>query len=104
MLALLALLSRWRHAPFLFYAVGFALVWGFTLKSGLDPALAGVACAFTVPIGTRRLGQDSMLRYFMDSLHPYVAFAVLPLFVFTAAGFSYRHLRRPISPSRRRSG
>jgi NhaA family Na+:H+ antiporter len=90
-LAALALLSRWRHAPFLFYAAGFAVVWGFTLKSGLDPALAGIASALTVPVGTRRVGQDSMLKYFMDSLHPYVAFAVLPLFVFTAAGFSLHH-------------
>jgi len=92
-LALLAALSRWRRAPFLFYAAGFVAVWGFTLKSGLDPALAGVACAFTVPIGTRRPGQPSMLKYFMDSLHPYVAFAVLPLFVFTAAGFPHRAVR-----------
>ena len=90
-LALLALLSRWRRAPFLFYAVGFVLVWGFTLKSGLDPALAGIASATAVPIGARRPGQDSTLRYFMDSLHPYVAFGVLPLFVFTAAGFSLHH-------------
>jgi len=90
-LAALALLSRWRRAPFLFYAAGFVLVWGFTLKSGLDPALAGVASAATVPIGARRPGQDSTLRYFMDSLHPYVAYAVLPLFVFTAAGFSLHH-------------
>ena len=35
-LAALALLSRWRRAPFLFYAAGFVVVWGFTLKSGLD--------------------------------------------------------------------
>ena len=100
-LAILAVLSRWRRAPFLFYAAGFVVVWGFTLKSGLDPALAGVASATAVPIGTRRPGQDSMLRYFMDSLHPYVAFAVLPLFVFTAAGFSLHHfhLRDLVHPA-----
>ena len=92
-LGLLTLLARWRRAPFLFYAAGFALVWGFTLKSGLDTALAGVACAFTVPIGMRRPGQDSMLRYFMESLHAYVAFAVRPLFVFTVVGVAYRELR-----------
>jgi NhaA family Na+:H+ antiporter len=100
-LGALALLSRWRRAPFLFYAVGIVLVWGFVLKSGLDPSLAGIASAFTIPIGARRLGQDSVLKYFMDSLHPYVAFAVLPLFVFTAAGFSLRDiapgdLRQPL--------
>jgi NhaA family Na+:H+ antiporter len=100
-LAALALLSRWRRAPFLFYAAGFVLVWGFTLKSGLDPALAGVLCALTVPIGAQRPGQESMLKYFMDSLHPYVAFAVLPLFVFAAAGFSLRHfhLRDLVAPA-----
>jgi NhaA family Na+:H+ antiporter len=55
----------------------------------------------TVPIGTRRVGQDSMLKFFMDSLHPYVAFAVLPLFVFTAAGFSLHHfhLRDLVHPA-----
>jgi len=92
-LALLTLLARWRKAPFAFYAAGFALVWGFVLKSGLDTAIAGVACAFTVPIGTRRPGQDSMVRYFMESLHGYVAFAVRPLFVFTVVGVAFRDLR-----------
>ncbi|HUZ11618.1 MAG TPA: Na+/H+ antiporter NhaA [Caulobacteraceae bacterium] len=87
-LALLALLSRWRRAPFLFYAAGIVLVWGFALKSGLDPALAGAAAALTVPVGARRPGQESTLKYFMESLHPYVAFVILPLFVFSAAGFT----------------
>ncbi len=36
------------------------------------------------------MGQDSVLTYFMDSLHPYVAYAVLPLFAFTAAGFAFK--------------
>jgi NhaA family Na+:H+ antiporter len=92
-LALLTVLARWRKAPFLFYAAGFTLVWGFVLKSGLDTSLAGVACALTVPIGARRLGQDSLVRYFMESLHGYVAFAVRPLFVFTVVGVAYRDLR-----------
>jgi len=91
-LAGLMALSRWPRAPFLFYAVGFVLVWAFALKAGLDTSLAGFACALTVPIGARRLGQESVLKFFMDSLHPYVAFAVLPLFAFTAAGFSLRDL------------
>jgi Na+:H+ antiporter, NhaA family len=91
-LAGLALLSRWRRAPFLFYAAGFIAVWGFAMKSGLDASLAGLASAFTVPVGARRPGQQSTLKYFMDSLHPYVAFAVLPLFVLTAAGVAARQV------------
>jgi NhaA family Na+:H+ antiporter len=92
-LVLLTLLARWRKAPFLFYAAGFTLVWGFVLKSGLDTALAGLASALAVPVGARRPGQDSMLRYVMESLHGYVAFAVRPVFVFTVVGVAYRDLR-----------
>lgn len=91
-LAAMAGLGRWRSAPFLFYAVGFALVWAFTLKSGVSTSVAGVAAAFTVPIGARRRGQESVLRFFMDSLHPYVTFGILPLFAFVASGFSLRGL------------
>jgi NhaA family Na+:H+ antiporter len=92
-LVALLLLSRWRRAPLLIYPAGFVLVWGFVLKSGLDPALAGVAAALTVPVGARRPGEPSLLKYFMDSLHPYVAFAILPLFILTAAGVSSRDFR-----------
>lgn len=88
-LALLALMGRWRAAPFLFYAIGFVVVWAFTLHSGISTCVGAIACAMTVPTGSRRPGQDSVLSYFMDSLHPYVAFGVLPLFAFVAAGFSF---------------
>jgi NhaA family Na+:H+ antiporter len=87
-LAVLASISRWRRAPFILYAAGFLAVWAFTLKSGVDPSISGVACALTTPVGPRRPGQESVLKYFMDSLHPYVAYLILPLFAFTAAGFS----------------
>jgi NhaA family Na+:H+ antiporter len=82
-------LGRWRSAPFLFYAVGFALAWAFTLKSGVSTSVAGVLAAFTVPVGPRRRGQESVLRHFMDSLHPYVAYGILPLFAFVASGFAF---------------
>ncbi|HXU98950.1 MAG TPA: Na+/H+ antiporter NhaA [Caulobacteraceae bacterium] len=88
MLAALASLSRFRRAPLLLYAVGFAVVWGFCLKSGINTSLAGVACALTVPIGARRPGGESLLMGFMEAIHPWVAWGVLPLFAFTAAGFS----------------
>ncbi len=98
----MAALGRWRSAPFLFYAAGFLLAWGFTLESGVSTSVTGVLAAFTVPIGPRRRGQESVLRYFMDSLHPYVAFGILPLFAFAAAGFSFSglsggHLISPIT-------
>jgi NhaA family Na+:H+ antiporter len=87
-LAVLATLSRWKAAPKLFYAAGFVLVWAFTMQSGVNTALAGLACALTVPIAGRRGGHDSLLKTFMDSVHPYVAYGLLPMFAFVAAGFS----------------
>jgi NhaA family Na+:H+ antiporter len=91
-LALMGLLSRWRQAPYLFYALGFLLVWGFTLKSGVSTSVAGVAAAFTIPSGARKPGRPGVLEDFMESLHPYVAFLILPLFAFSAAGFSFDDL------------
>jgi NhaA family Na+:H+ antiporter len=99
-LAALVLLSEWADAPLLLRAIGFLVLGGFTLKSGINTSLAGVAAALTVPIGPRRPGQEPVLRNFMQSLHPYVAFGVLPLFAFTATGiplrgFSFAGLLQP---------
>jgi NhaA family Na+:H+ antiporter len=85
-LAALIGLSEWTEAPFLFRVLGFLALGAFTLKSGINTALAGFAAALTVPIGPRRPDQDGVLKHFMESVHPYVVFGVLPLFAFTAAG------------------
>jgi NhaA family Na+:H+ antiporter len=87
-LAVMAAMSQWNKAPYFFYAVAFAVLWGFTLKSGVNTSLAGVAAALTVPIEPRRPGGPGVLHSFMQGLHPYVAFLILPLFAFVAAGFS----------------
>jgi Na+:H+ antiporter, NhaA family len=91
-LAALAALSRWKEAPRFLYAAGFLLVWAFTLESGINTSLAGLACALTVPIGARRADQESALKLFQDTLHPYVAYGVLPFFAFVSAGFSIESL------------
>jgi NhaA family Na+:H+ antiporter len=99
-LVLMALLGRWRGVPYLFYALGLVLVWAFTLKSGISTSVAGVAAAMTVPIEPRKPHRPGVLEDFMQSLHPYVAFMILPLFAFCAAGFSVRgmELRGLLSP------
>ena len=86
-LAVLAAMSRWRAAPYVFWAAGGLLLWAFTLKSGLSTALAGLALAAVFPLDPKRAGGTGVLQETMDALHPYVAFVVLPLFVFLAAGF-----------------
>lgn len=86
--AVLVAMSRWRTAPYSFWAVGGLLLWGFTLKSGIDTSLAGVAAAFCLPLEPKRGGGPGVLAETLEALHPYVAFLILPLFAFTAAGFS----------------
>jgi NhaA family Na+:H+ antiporter len=91
-LALMGLLGRWRKAPYLLYALGFLVLWAFTLKSGISTSVAGVAGAATIPLGARKTGRPGALEDFMEGLHPYVAFLILPLFAFAAAGFSIQGL------------
>ena len=88
-LAVLAAMSRWRTAPYVFWAVGGLLLWGFTLKSGVNTSLAGIAAAFCVPLEPKRPGVgQGVLTEMMEALHPYVAFFILPLFALTATGFT----------------
>ncbi|MBU1375488.1 MAG: Na+/H+ antiporter NhaA [Alphaproteobacteria bacterium] len=86
--AALAAMSRWRAAPYFFWAVGGVLLWGFTLKSGINTSLAGIAAAFCLPLEPKRTGGQGVLSETMEALHPYVAFFILPVFAFMAAGFS----------------
>jgi NhaA family Na+:H+ antiporter len=87
-LAVLAAMSRWRTAPYSFWAIGGLLLWGFTLKSGINTSLAGIAAAFCIPLEPKRSGGPGVLIETMEALHPYVAFFILPVFAFMAAGFS----------------
>ena len=89
---LLVGLSLWRRAPYVFWALGFALLWGFTLKSGINTSLAGVAAAFCVPLEPKRPQGQGVLYELMEALHPYVAFVILPLFALTASGFALADL------------
>lgn len=90
-IAVLAAMSRWKTAPYSFWVVGGLLLWGFTLKSGVNTSLAGIAAAFCLPMEPKRPGGQGVLEETMAALHPYVAFLILPLFAFTAAGFSLGH-------------
>ncbi|MGA0608080.1 Na+/H+ antiporter NhaA [Phenylobacterium sp. VNQ135] len=88
----LAAMSRWRAAPYAFWAAGYLLLWGFVVKSGLDASLAGVLAAVFVPLQPKRPGGPGVLDQLLAALHPYVAFLILPLFILTAAGFPLRGL------------
>jgi Na+:H+ antiporter, NhaA family len=66
------------------YMIGGMLMWLFVLKSGVHATLAGVALGLLIPL--QRQDGTSPLHALEHGLHPYVKFAVLPLFAFANAG------------------
>jgi len=72
-------------APYLL--VGAAL-WLFVLQSGIHATIAGVATAALIPIRPEGDTERSPLHRLERALHPWVAFAIVPLFGFANAGVS----------------
>ena len=78
-----------RLAPYLLTGV---FIWVCVLKSGVHATLAGVAVALAIPLTRKSEGEPSLLEQLEENLHPWVAFAVLPLFAFANAGVSLQGL------------
>jgi NhaA family Na+:H+ antiporter len=78
--------------PAAYFLVGFPL-WVAVLKSGVHATLAGVVLAMFIPLRGREASpsscaSESPLHRLENSLHPWVAFGVLPVFAFANAGVS----------------
>jgi NhaA family Na+:H+ antiporter len=74
-----------RIAPYVL--VGTAL-WLFVLKSGVHATLAGVVAALFVPASGPAHQPHPPASRLEHSLHPWVAFGILPIFAFANAGVS----------------
>lgn len=81
-----------RIAP---YVLAGIFLWVCVLESGVHATLAGAAAALSIPLRDRNgdAKADSPLRRLEHGLHPWVAFAVLPLFAFANAGVSFSGMR-----------
>ena len=86
-IALVALNARGvvRLAPYLLTGI---FIWVCVLKSGVHATLAGVVVAFAIPLTKASADEPSLLEQLEESLHPWIAFGVLPLFAFANAGVS----------------
>ncbi len=74
-----------RTAPYVLVVV---FIWVCMLKSGVHATLAGVLIGLAVPLrGDDRPGGSPLVRL-EDMLHPWVTYAILPLFAFANAGVS----------------
>jgi Na+/H+ antiporter NhaA len=74
------------------YLVIGLILWVCVLKSGVHATLAGVALALCIPLRTRH-AETSPLLSLEHALHPWVAYAILPLFALPTPAF-----RWPVSP------
>ncbi len=68
------------------YAAVGVVLWFCVLKSGVHATLAGVITAFAVPLFGKTPMGPSPLHDTIHTLHPWVAFGVLPVFAFANAG------------------
>lgn len=72
-----------RVAP---YALMGLLLWAFVLESGVHATLSGAALAFAIPLRTRATRRESPSHRLEHALHPWVTYAILPIFAFANAG------------------
>ncbi|GFM85166.1 Na(+)/H(+) antiporter NhaA [Pseudomonas cichorii] len=63
------------------------VLWVCVLKSGVHATLAGVVLAFCIPLRIKEVKASPLLSL-EHGLHPWVAYAILPLFAFANAGVS----------------
>ncbi len=87
-LILLLLLNRFSVRSQAAYIVIGVIVWVAVLKSGVHATLAGFAVAWFIPLKLKNQDGHPMLPHLEHALHPWVAFAILPLFAFANAGVS----------------
>jgi NhaA family Na+:H+ antiporter len=77
------------------YFVAGVPLWVAVLKSGVHATLAGVVVAMFIPLrssGNFAKEREPLLLRLEHSLHPWVAFGVLPIFAFANAGVSFEGL------------
>lgn len=83
-IAVLFALNRFGVKSLAAYLIVGIFIWLFVLKSGVHATLAGIAVAAFIPL---KGGDDhSPSRHLEHILHPWVAYAVLPIFAFANAG------------------
>jgi NhaA family Na+:H+ antiporter len=78
--------------PAAYFLIGVPL-WLAVLKSGVHATLAGVVLAMFIPLRVPEKSlsshaPESLLRHLEHTLHPWVAFCILPVFAFANAGVS----------------
>jgi NhaA family Na+:H+ antiporter len=67
-----------------------AVMWVCVLKSGVHATLAGVLTGLAIPLAVKDTAGEAPLDRLLEMLHPWVAFAILPMFAFVNTGLDFR--------------
>lgn len=90
-ITILVLFNRIGLMRFTPYAIVGFILWLCVLSSGIHATLAGIALAFAYPLHDKRNHFYLPSRKIESYLHPWVAYAILPLFAFANAGVTFSH-------------
>jgi NhaA family Na+:H+ antiporter len=74
-----------------FYITLSIVLWICILQSGVHPTIAGILAAFTIPFD-RQHPKTNLLITLERTLHPFVAYGVLPIFAFANSGLPLEHV------------
>ena len=74
------------------YVITGIIMWVCVLKSGVHATLAGVVTGLAIPLRPKHAGEESPLHHLVGMLHPWVAFAILPMFAFVNTGITFTGL------------
>ncbi len=94
----LVFLNMMRISNVVGYILLGILLWFFVLKSGIHATLAGVVLAAFIPLQVNKKAdyasdsdnyQTSPLRRLEQTLHPWVAYLIMPVFAFANAGVPF---------------
>ncbi len=85
----LTLLNRFKIQHLSTYVLLGIGLWVCVLKSGVHATLAGVIVGLMIPGRASATDTDSLLEHTIHKLHPWVAFAILPMFAFVNAGIAF---------------
>lgn len=82
----LVILNRSRVRTLLPYGIIGLALWTSVLKSGVHATLAGIVIAMAIPLDRQHPDEESPAEHVMHALHPWIVYAIVPLFAFANAG------------------
>lgn len=87
---LLFILNKFNIKHLSYFLIIGVVLWFSILKSGMHPTIAGILLALFIPLSSQT--DTSPLKNLEHKLHPWVSFAILPLFAFFNAGVNLHQL------------